>query len=187
MPQKYYKWIAVGCCFLILSVFLIARKNKREPDKVQGISKAQLQEIIKPLHENIYRAFEQQNPSKAYDMLALSLDGPMLEHVFQEVYSYYLDKDKGGPSVEIAGVKIKNLQLLPSSSYGLSKSATIDFICSWDVLSIVTHYQHWHPRSNNFKGRFQLKNVDGAWKLVQDEILWQQRIKVDLQSYKESS
>jgi len=141
------------------------------------------EKIFAVLHKNVYDTFNEKNEVLAYDRLENSVESPFLDQVYKEIYHYFEGRKKGGPSIEIIDVKLRSFEKLNSNSREAG-SVTFKVKATWDVLSIVTHYKHWHTRTNNFKGVYTLGLIEGEWKIIQDEILWQRRIPLDLASFK---
>jgi len=178
-------FIFTGVCVMTLPLLLwlqSVKNNDFSSSLVPDNSEAEI--IFTGLHRNIYNTFNEKNEILAYDRLAKSVDDPFLEKVYKEIYHYFIRKEGGGPSIEIVEVKLRTFKKL--NSQGTNKGTGIQFKvkATWDVLSIVTHQKHWHPRTNNFKAIYTLGLIEGEWKIINDEILWQRRIPFDLASFK---
>ena len=47
---------------------------------------------------------------------------------------------------------------------------------TWNVTGSVGHWGHVHQRRNQYRAELDIKPVDGAWKLVEIEILEEERL-----------
>ena len=61
--------------------------------------------IFATLHSNIYRAFDFNNESDIYDVLSKSVDGPLLDKVYTEIYQSLIAREQGGAVARIKSVK----------------------------------------------------------------------------------
>ena len=48
--------------------------------------------------------------------------------------------------------------------------------CTWNVRGSVGHWGHLHERTNQYEARISVKPVDGEWKIVDLELLQEERI-----------
>jgi hypothetical protein len=133
--------------------------------------------LFTQLHNSIYEAFSKTSDTEIYDALAGSLDGPLLDRVYQEAYKSMLTREEGGPECLIRSVDVKDIIVLESARNQNEEYESLKVKCAWTVFSTIRHFEHWHPRLNKFDAIFDLENKKGSLKLVDDNILKQIRVK----------
>jgi hypothetical protein len=77
---------------------------------------------------------------------------------------------QGGASARVKDVELTDLQTSPADEGGIQARAT------WQVRAAVGHWGHIHERRNEYQANLQLQPIDGAWKLVNVEILDEVRL-----------
>lgn len=60
-------------------------------------------DLFTALHRNVYRAFDYKTESDIYDVLAQSVDGDLLDQVYNEVYQSLILRDQGGAVARAVG------------------------------------------------------------------------------------
>jgi hypothetical protein len=121
------------------------------------------------LVRNIYRAFDFQTESDIYDVLAESVDGPLLERIYQEVYASLIAREQGG-----AVSRVKDVEILAAEPGPAEEGFAVR--CRWRVYGVVYHWGHVHERVNEYAARYVLAPREGRWKIVAASVSEQQRV-----------
>lgn len=127
---------------------------------------------------NIYRAFDYTNEEDIYDTLAQSVDGPMLDEIYNQVYQSLLQRDEGGAVSMVQRVEILESNLEQNEPAGKASSAQLSIQCRWRVHGAVEHWGHSHKRLNEYHATYVLKPRDGRWKITHVEVKEQKRIEL---------
>jgi hypothetical protein len=61
-------------------------------------------EVFAPLHANVYRAFDFTEEGDVYDALALCVEGPLLERLYEEIYRSLAQEEAGGAVGRVQGL-----------------------------------------------------------------------------------
>lgn len=147
-----------------------------EPD-VDVPSDAEALSIFESLHRNIYRAFDYTDEGAVYDALAQSVDGAMLEKIYNDVYQSLIMRDQNGAVSKVVNVEMRSMALMPMPDDDAARAEHAYRVrCQWRVDGLVTHYGHSHARTNAFEAIYTLAPVNDSWRIVDAEILQQQRI-----------
>lgn len=138
-------------------------------------------EIFVSLHRNIYRAFDYSNESDIYDALSKSVAGPMLDKIYGEVYQSLLLRDEGGVVSQVRAVNILSSTLLSAEQEGDDPQFRIR--ATWEVDSAVRHLTHTHTRKSQYEGIYSVGQVNGGWRIIDDQILRERRVAEDWRPY----
>ena len=87
--------LAMGVAFGLHNVWVVRVAVPWEGGP-QPPSDEEAQRIFEALHRNIYRAFDYETESDIYDALAESVDGYLLDQIYNEVYQSLILRDQGG-------------------------------------------------------------------------------------------
>jgi hypothetical protein len=130
--------------------------------------------IFEPLHQNIYRAFGFDQEQRVYDALARSVDGPLLEDLYRQVYRGLVMQEEGGAVSRVQAVRtletqVEEIGLLVDGAPGFTLRAR------WQVDGAVFHWGHAHHRTQEYEARYALarRGDEGAWHIVGHEALAQ--------------
>src|SRR5262249_50058723 len=77
--------------------------------------------IFQALHSNIYRAFDYTREQEIYNALARSVDGPMLDTLYNQVYSSLVLYEEGG-----AVSRVKSVTPMESTIAAIGRLDTLD-------------------------------------------------------------
>lgn len=132
-------------------------------------------QVFETLQRNVYRAFEYKTESDIYDVLAQSVDGPLLDAVYNEVHQSLVLRDQGG-----AVARIKQVDTLATDvlNIGEDEAGRIAVQCSarWQVQGSVFHWGHLHSRTNEYSALYTLATAGEAWKITAVQVLSHKRI-----------
>jgi hypothetical protein len=142
----------------------------------QLLSPAQAEAVFLPLHSNIYRAFDYTAESDIYDALAQSVDGPLLDNLYNQVYRGLIMQDQGGAVSRVSAVRpiqtdIESVGVIPEDGRN-----GFDVRIRWQVDGRVTHWGHSHERTNEYLARYTVVQTDDGWRIGGSQMLEQQRV-----------
>jgi hypothetical protein len=112
----------------------------------------------------VYRAFELPEEEAAYDRLAMSLSGEILEDVYLRQRRSLLQRGKG-----LGGDgRVQRVEVLSSDIESLDpKSGRCTVAARWIAHGSVSHWGHSHPRSTLYSARLALNRTeDGRLKIT---------------------
>ncbi len=136
--------------------------------------------IFAPLHENIFRAFDYARESDVYDALARSVDGPLLDTVYNEVYSGLILREEGGALCRVKTLTpIESRVVTPASS---RTGGRFTVRARWQVEGVVYHWGHSHTRTSEYLAEYAVEPRPGGWRVVALMPLEQRRIETEAQS-----
>jgi hypothetical protein len=141
----------------------------RLPDAAQAVA------IFQPLHANIYRAFDYVSESEVYDALARSVEGNLLDSIYNEIYQGLIMQEEGGAVSEVQSVRplvtdVESIAPLADGRPGLTVRAR------WQVEGAVFHWGHSHHRTNEYEARYVVAHGEQGWRIRAQEILAQRLI-----------
>lgn len=163
-PPK--KAIAAACVLLLVCVPAVSqslRPSYVSDDDAGG--------IVNGLLENIYGAFDYREESLIYDTLERSVAGELLTDIYLETRRSLELENQGG-----ARAKVKEVNVLASRQEPLGGEIGFIAHCTWNVAGSVGHWGHIHQRINQYEARVVVKALDGVWKIVDLELLQEERL-----------
>ena len=134
------------------------------------INKVEADNLILAVLRNIYRAFDYNDESDVYDVLANSVDGRLLDELFIQIQNGLYMQKEGGAIANVKEVKLIDNQIMPTSQSG-SRDFQLHLKCRWQVTGIVEHWGHIHTRKNEYEAKFILSALPSAWKITEYDIL----------------
>jgi hypothetical protein len=160
--------VALPACLVILLLLLFRSGwgGPRVPDDTDAI------QIFRQLHCNIYAAFDVAGESEIYDVLADSLDGRLLDEIYNEVHTAALSG--GATSFNIRRVKPLSSELLPAPT--ADKGAVYCVRHNWRVHGTVSHFGHRHSRINEYRAIYTVGAREGLWRITDVRIEQQERV-----------
>ncbi len=132
--------------------------------------------IFTPLHANIYRAFEYVDESDVYDALARSVDGELLDDLYNEIYRSLIMQEEGGAVSRVSAVRpvameVESIGLLPPD-----ETAGFNVVTRWQVDGQVLHWGHGHSRTNEYQARYTIMQREAGWRIATHQVLEQFRV-----------
>ncbi len=139
---------------------------------IQKMNEDDTKGLIADLLQNTYRAVNLQDEFEIYDKLALSVHGDLVEKIYLESRKRTVLSSQDSPEVQIIEVTIADI---------IDTKATDDrlgytFTCEWYVSGTIRHWAHQHNRQNRYVGLITVKRIEDTWKIVEWELLDEQRI-----------
>ena len=156
----------------------------RRPDDSKAL------EMFAALHANIYDAFEYKTESDIYDVLAQSVDGPLLDAIYNEIYQGLILRDQGGAVCKIESVKMLESKLVAPEDSPARHEAAFGVECRWRVRGAVHHWGHTHTRVNEFVAAYTVEPRSvgspggspttrpraASWKITASQVLDEKRV-----------
>ena len=136
-------------------------------------------EIFETLHRNIYRAFDYKKEDDIYDALAQSVDGELLDEIYNEVYQSLVLRDMGGAVCRVQSVKVLDMRIEPVDDSKRRSEGGFDVRNHWLVNGAVSHWGHTHFRTNKYRAVYTVEPREGAWKITAARVLEYRRIMDD--------
>jgi hypothetical protein len=143
--------------------------------------------IFGPLHANIYRAFDYTRDTEIFDALARSVDGPLLDRVYDQVYRGLIMQEEGGALSRVKRVELIDTSLLEPRPQDGADAAVYGVLARWRVEGIVYHWGHAHERTNEYAAAYRVALRPGGWRVVDLEPLEQRRIQTSAQAQSEAT
>ena len=135
-----------------------------------ALSDSRARQIVADLLHNVYRAFDFRGEEQIYDTLERSVDGDLLAQIYLETRRGLELANQGGARAKVKEIELLDLYAEPAGSGGFVATAT------WNVGGSVGHWGHMHQRRNQYRAELIVSPVDGIWKLVDLEILLEERL-----------
>lgn len=135
------------------------------------LDEAEALAIFRPLHENIYRAFDFTRDTEVFDALARSVDGPILSDLHEQIYRSLVMQEEGGAVSRVRSLDMIEARVLPDSP---PDRVRID--ATWTVDGIVYHWGHSHERRNEHHATFSLAPRPQGWRIIEASMTAQRRI-----------
>lgn len=159
--------LAVGAWFLPAAGPALTLSRDESTPLDQDLARS----VLTSLHANIYNAFEYTSESDIYDALALSVDGSLLDELYQQVYTSLIQAEQDG----MVGV-VTDLEPLDFQLNRLDEANAFDATLSWRVDGTVYHWGHTHTRTNEYQAQFTVAPTDEGWRITSQRIINQRRI-----------
>lgn len=121
----------------------------------------QAAEILTPLLRNVYRAFDRRDEEHIYDVLARSVDGPLLRRLYLETIEALTLDGREGSRVTISEFSVEVREVMPGVEGGGFEAE-----CQWTALGKVGHWGHMHTRVNRYSAKVRVSPVGSDWKLT---------------------
>lgn len=144
--------------------------------RVEMPDRQEAAEVFATLQRNVYRAFDYKTESDLYDVLAQSVDGDLLDRVYNEVYESLVMRDQGGAVARVRAVDVINAELGSTRQGNADEPAAFDVNARWRVSGSVYHWGHVHRRTNEYDARYTISQRGDRWKITALETFGQRRI-----------
>jgi hypothetical protein len=134
---------------------------------------AQAEVLFESLLRNVYRAFDHDREDAIYDTLAHSVSGPLLDRVYEEVYTSLVMKEQGGAVSKVQKVEVLDQEVTFAPDDGDPSFAVR---ARWRVHGKVGHWGHTHQRVNEHEAVYTVAPEGDRWKIVAVKVLAQSRV-----------
>jgi hypothetical protein len=130
------------------------------------------QEVVHGILLNVYKSFDFREEERIYDLLAQTADGPLLTEIYLETQRALELENQGGARAKVVEVDVleANYEPLDAVGRGFRTRAV------WNVAGSVGHWGHLHQRVNQYEALLTFDVIDGAWKIVEMELLQEERL-----------
>ena len=171
-PYKLHLVLVALCVLAGIALSSYARIPLGSSARAAAISEEDGQAIALTLLENIYRAFDFRDEEDIYDRLAISVSGDLLTDIYLQNKKSMVIEQAGGAQAKVKGVDVLEVDIRESAN----NPRAIDMRTSWSVLGQVGHWGHVHTRQNVNEAILTLAVSEGAWKLVDMELIEERRV-----------
>jgi hypothetical protein len=156
--------VAAALILIAAGSVLAATRHGRVDDERAGA-------IVQALLHNVYRAFDFRAEETIYDVLDRSVAGDLLTRIYLETRRGLELQSQGG-----ARAKVKQIELLDIGAEDRGGDRGFAAHCKWNVAGSVGHWGHIHQRTNQYEADFEVRPIDGEWKITGMEILQEERL-----------
>ncbi|MCA9273806.1 MAG: hypothetical protein KDA31_12270 [Phycisphaerales bacterium] len=132
------------------------------------VSDEQLLDVFRPLHANVYRAFDYSAESDIYDALSRSVSGPMLEELYTQIHRGLIQAENGGSVGRVTRVDLDEAKVVGFHPEG---TPSFEVEAYWLVEGTVYHWGHSHPRETVYHAKYTVAVDDGKWRIVASDVL----------------
>ena len=143
---------------------------------------AEAEAIFRPLHANVYRAFDYVEEGDIYDALDRSVEGPFLQKLYRTIFQGLVMQEEGGAVARVSDVRPIDIRVgdirREDGDDGSARSA-FEVDCRWQVEGVVSHWGHSHRRINEYVAEWDVVDGPNGWRLVDARITEQDRIDPD--------
>ncbi|MEO0475209.1 MAG: hypothetical protein AAF085_04440 [Planctomycetota bacterium] len=175
--RRAARLVLMAAAFVGVLVVPLGGIEIEKPPSYAELDEVEALTVFETLHRNIYRAFDYTDEGSVYDALAESVDGPMLEAIYNDVYQSLIMREENGAVSKAVRVEIEEAAVVPAEETDEAFDANAYRIaCTWQVDGLVTHFGHTHERTNEFEAVYTLAPREQGWRIVGAEILQQRRI-----------
>lgn len=120
---------------------------------------------------NVYKAFDYREEEVIYDALARTSSGELLTDIYLETRRSLELANQGG-----ARAKVKSVDVLDATSDPLDTGVGFRTRATWNVAGSVGHWGHVHQRVNQYEAELTVRDIDGAWRITDLEVLQEERL-----------
>jgi hypothetical protein len=161
----------VAACIILLGAGVVMYATCMKAPAIVP-NNAQAASIFRDLHEGIYRAFNARSEDEIYDTLAMSLQGQLLDKVYNEVHQTVAMRKNKQMSFRVRRVKAISTEVTPSSG------STFQVRHHWRVYGTVTHLAHSHARFNEYQAVYTVVHNGNGWRISDSQIRRHKRVTV---------
>ncbi|MEM0983865.1 MAG: hypothetical protein AAGI17_07940 [Planctomycetota bacterium] len=176
--------LAIVGSFFVLPLAVFGRDLARVEIPGTGspppeISPELAQQVFRPLHDNLYHAFDYTEEEAVYDALARSVDGELLPTLYGEVFDQLLQAEEEGKLGVVTGLEPQGFELLR-----LAEDNQLGFTARhrWQVEGTVYHWGHSHTRLHEYEAEYDVSAIETdegpAWRITDQRIISQNRLDV---------
>lgn len=123
--------------------------------------------IFQQLQDNIYAAFRQNDESVAYDLIAASVEAPLVRPLYSQIHRHLIMQGQSGVLTRVTEVEhIDGEVYLPRDSW--ARHFRVEW--HWRATGVFAHQGHMHTRINEYKAEYVLRESGGSWKIAQIDV-----------------
>lgn len=134
--------------------------------------------IFAALHANVYRAFDYATESEVYDALAQSVDGPLLDSMYNQVFRSLVMYEEGGAVSRVKTIEAVETRVMEKGAVAGSEPPRGGFMVDarWRIEGVVYHWGHSHTRWNEYAAEYAVAPTEAGWRIVRCQTREQFRI-----------
>lgn len=189
-------WVLIGS--IAIMIILTLSSNRRWPVIVtaglgvgaatciamippQTLRPQDLEDISRALHRNMYRSFDYTERESVYDSLALSVDGLLLDSIYEEIFASLVMREEGGAVARVTSITHHDVVTEPAFRIMINGEMRWNAMVRvhWTVRGRVTHWGHSHQRADRWAARFRLQEAEDGWRFT--EGVFEERIPEDME------
>jgi len=159
--------LGLGACLAVL-FFWSHGAAVDMPDDTQAAG------IFRRLHEGIYRAFNAQTEDEIYDALACSLEGELLDKVYNEVHEAVMVRAQNRSTFRVRRVKAISTEVRPAGEGGRAFRVRHH----WRGYGTVSHLAHTHARFNEYQAIYTVRHNGRTWRICDSEVRRHKRVSI---------
>lgn len=137
---------------------------------------AEAEAIFRPLHTNIYRAFDFTERAKVYDVLARSADGEVLRTLYDDVYRSLVMQEEGGAVGRVESLDYRAVDVEEVGVLERSGNPGITLTARWRVSGAVYHWGHAHSQESEYAAKYVVEAREAGWRITDYVPLEQRRV-----------
>jgi hypothetical protein len=128
--------------------------------------------VLASLLKNVYRAFDFREESDVYDKLAVSVSGELLNEIYLQNRKSFAVQKAGGAQAKVKEIEVLDVEVGAAGP----QPATLSMRSKWTAFGTVGHWGHIHGRKNQYDALITVGTVNNAWKIIDLELLQEERI-----------
>jgi len=131
--------------------------------RLDGLGEEQAKAVLRDVLGAVYRAFQMGGEEAAYDLLAQSLEGELLDDIYLQQRRAFLRRAKGQAGegrvdgIEVLASRIRETRMRPIE---------YEIDARWIAHGTVAHFGHAHVRDNLYQARLTLRPDGGRWRIT---------------------
>ncbi|MEH6593458.1 MAG: hypothetical protein V7746_24540, partial [Halioglobus sp.] len=156
--------MAATVSLLVLAASLIFGQRLAPPGEAT-------ETVVKDLLRNIYQAFDYRQESDIYDTLERSVGGDLLTDIYLETQRSLELTSQGGARAKVKSIEVQAIEIVAAEVPNAFRAST-----TWNVNGSVGHWGHVHTRVNQYQAELLIQVIDSHWKLIEMNVLQEQRL-----------
>ena len=133
--------------------------------------------IFRPLHANVYRAFDYVEEEQVYDALAASVHGDLLDRLYNQIYKSLVMQEEGGAVSRVDAVRMAECVLESAGLHPEKGVPSFHVVARWQVDGSVFHWGHEHHRTNEYAARYEVVQTAAGWRIGDQQVLEQVEVR----------
>ena len=151
-------------------------------ESVSAPTADQAEAVFRPLHQNIYRAFDYEEETKIYEALERAADAEFVDLLYRTIFRGLVMEEEGGAVARIARVRPLDVEVLETGVEQAEDGKewpAFRVRCRWQVDGVVSHWGHAHARTNEYDAIWSIAERPGGWRMTGAEVVSQDRVEID--------
>ena len=177
-------WIAIEAAVFgaAAMAFVLGVGTYAVHESVSPPTADQAEAVFRPLHQNIYRAFDYEEETKIYEALERAADAEFVDLLYRTIFRGLVMEEEGGAVARIARVRPLDIEVLEigvEPAEDGSEWPAFRVRCRWQVDGVVSHWGHAHARTNEYDAIWSIAERPGGWRMTGAEVVSQDRVEID--------